>query len=40
MNLWLWGEVLGEQDRLGIWDWHVYTAIFKTDNQQGTTVHK
>ena len=25
-------------DRLGVWDWHVYTAIFETDNQQGPTV--
>ena len=21
-----------------VWDWHVYTAIFKTHNQQGATV--
>ena len=25
-------------DRLGVWDWHAYTAIFKTDNQQGPIV--
>ena len=29
-----------EGDRLGVWDWHVHTAIFKTDNQQGPTVKK
>ena len=26
------------QDSQGVWDEHVYTAIFKTDNQQGLTV--
>ena len=26
------------RDRLGVWEWHVYTAVFKTDNQQGPTV--
>ena len=26
------------RDRLGVWDWHVHTAIFKTDNQKGPTV--
>ena len=30
-----WEEML---DRLGIWDWHVHTAVFKMDNQQGPTV--
>ena len=25
-------------NRLGVWDWHVHTAIFKTDNQQGPAV--
>ena len=30
------GRVAGE--RLGVWDWHVHTAIFKMDNQQGPTV--
>ena len=24
--------------RLGVWDGHVHTAIFKIDNQQGPTV--
>ena len=26
-----------KDDRLGVWDWHVHTPIFK-DNQQGSTV--
>ena len=26
------------KSRLGVWDWHVHTAIFKIDNQQGPTV--
>ena len=30
----------GEEDRLGVWDWHAHTAIFKIDNQQGPTVKK
>ena len=28
----------GGRDRLGVWDWHVHTAIFKIDDQQGPTV--
>ena len=24
--------------RLGVWDWHVHTAIFKVHKQQGPTV--
>ena len=24
--------------KIGVWDQHVHTAIFKMDNQQGTTV--
>ena len=28
----------GGEDRLGVWDWHVHTAVFKSDNQQGPTV--
>ena len=28
----------GWTDRLGVWDWHIHTTIFKTDNQQGPTV--
>ena len=28
----------GERDNLGVWDERVHTAIFKMDNQQGTTV--
>ena len=31
------GRVEGRY-RLGVWDWHVYTAIFKIDNEQGLTV--
>ena len=26
------------RDRLGVWDSHVHTAIFKMDNQQGPMV--
>ena len=26
------------RDRLGVWDWHVHTTIFKIDNPQGPTV--
>ena len=29
-----WGG--GGRDRLGVWDWHVHTAVFKIDNQQKT----
>ena len=32
------GERVGGEDRLGVWDWHVHTTIFKIDNQQGSTV--
>ena len=28
----------GGRGRLGVWDWHVHTAIFKIDNQQGPIV--
>ena len=28
----------GERDRLAVWDWHVPTAIFKIDDQQGVLV--
>ena len=31
------GWVVG-RDRLGIWNWHVHTDIFKIYNQQGPTV--
>ena len=34
MNLWL----LGGRDSQGVWDGHVYTAIFKMDNQQEPTA--
>ena len=26
------------RDNQGVWDGHVHTAIFKTDNQQGLTA--
>ena len=29
---------VGGRDNWGVWDWHVHTAIFKIDNQQGPTV--
>ena len=32
-GIWLEGK-----SRLGVWDWHVHTAIFKIDNQQGPTI--
>ena len=38
MNLWLLGKKIGERDRQGVWDGQVHTAIFKMDNQQGSTV--
>ena len=27
--------ITGGRDRLGVWDWHTHTAIFKMGNQQG-----
>ena len=29
---------VGGTDKLGVWDWHVHTTIFKIDNQQESTV--
>ena len=29
---------MGGRDSQGVWDWHVHTAVFKMDNQQGPTV--
>ena len=29
---------VGASDRLGVWDGHVHTVVFKIDNQQGPTV--
>ena len=26
------------RDRLGVWDWHVHTAIFRIDKQQGPSM--
>ena len=31
-------KVWGVEDKLGIWDWHIHTTIYKTDNQQESTV--
>ena len=36
MNLGLSGESWGE-NRLGVWDWHVHTAIFKANSQLYST---
>ena len=27
-----------EKDKLGVWDWPIYTTIFKIGNQQGPTL--
>ena len=26
---------MGGKDKLGVWDQHIYTTIYKTDTQQG-----
>ena len=31
MNIWLLEGKVGGRDRLGVWNWRVHTAIFKTD---------
>ena len=31
-------EAWGTRDRLGVWDWHTHTAIFKIDKQQGPVL--
>ena len=31
------GKVEG-RDKLEVWDWHVYTTVYKIDNQQGPIV--
>ena len=31
------GGMMGRRDSQGLWDGHIYTDIFKMDNQQGTT---
>ena len=33
-----YGEMWGEGIIKGVWDWHVHTAIFRIDNQQGPTI--
>ena len=35
MNLWLLVVKDAGRDSQGVWDGHVYTVIFKVDNQQG-----
>ena len=32
-------KVAGGRDSQGVWEGHVHTAIFKTDNQQGPIAH-
>ena len=34
------GRRVRERDSLGVWNWHVHTAIFKIDNQQRPVVKK
>ena len=29
---------VGRRDKLGIWEEHIHTTIYKTDEQQGSTV--
>ena len=31
-------EKVGGRDRLGVWDWHVHTIMFKIEIQQGSTL--
>jgi len=38
MNVWLPGGRMEGRNSWGVWDGQVYTATFKTDNQQGATV--
>ena len=26
------------RDKIGVWDWHIHTTIYKIDNQQGNAV--
>ena len=32
------GERVAERNRQGVWHGHVYTTVFKIDNQEGPTV--
>ena len=32
------GNVVGGRDKLGAWDEHTHTTIYKMDNQHGSTV--
>ena len=36
-NLWL-PKRTGGRDKLEVWDYHLYTAIYKIENNQGTIV--
>ena len=36
-NLWL-PKRKGGRDKLEVWDYHLYTAIYKIENNQGTIV--
>ena len=36
-NLWL-PKKKGGRDKLEVWDYHLYTAIYKIENNQGTIV--
>ena len=40
MNLWLLRGRVGGRDTMEVWDWHVYTAIYKIDNHRGPTVQQ
>ena len=37
--LWLLKGKCGPRIKLGVWDWHAHSTIYKTDNQQGLTGH-
>ena len=38
-NLWFQsGRRMGAKDSQGVWDQHIYTTIFKMDNQKGAAV--
>ena len=39
VHLWLSRGRVRERERLGVWDGHVHTAIFKINNQKRPTVY-
>ena len=40
LRKWIYGYgVRGRGDRLGIWDWHVHTAVFKADNNKDLLLY-